>query len=78
MIGVDNLNDYYDVRLKQARLSRFQDHGSYTHIHADLADREAMEAAFSAHQPQRVVHLAAQDADLTADDTATITVTVTY
>jgi len=60
VIGFDNLSDYYDVSLKRARLSRFIDHPNYTHIHADLADREAVEAAFATHQPQRVINLAAQ------------------
>ncbi|MGN6320420.1 MAG: NAD-dependent epimerase [Dyella sp.] len=60
VIGLDNLNDYYDVRLKKARLARFTDHPRYTHVHADLADRAAMEQAFATHAPQRVIHLAAQ------------------
>ncbi|MGY0557239.1 NAD-dependent epimerase [Lysobacter sp. A421] len=60
VIGIDNLSDYYDVTLKQARLARFADHPRYTHIQADLADREAVEAAFATHKPQRVVNLAAQ------------------
>jgi UDP-glucuronate 4-epimerase len=60
VVGFDNLNDYYDVTLKQARLARFIDHPNYTHIRADLADREAVEAAFVEHKPQRVVNLAAQ------------------
>jgi UDP-glucuronate 4-epimerase len=60
VVGVDNHNDYYDVNLKLARLARIQDHASYTHIKADLADREAMEQLFKKHQPQRVVNLAAQ------------------
>jgi len=60
VVGFDNLNDYYDVRLKQARLARFSDHPRYTHICADLADRGAVEAMFEAHQPQRLIHLAAQ------------------
>lgn len=60
VVGLDNLNDYYDVRLKRARLARLEGHGNYTHVHADLADREAMESAFATHKPQRVVHLAAQ------------------
>jgi len=60
IIGLDNLNDYYDVELKRARLARFQQQRGYTHITADLADRAAIEAAFAAHTPQRVVHLAAQ------------------
>jgi UDP-glucuronate 4-epimerase len=60
VIGLDNLNDYYDVKLKKARLARFMEHPRYTHVHADLADRAAMEKVFAAHTPQRVVHLAAQ------------------
>ncbi len=60
VIGVDNLSDYYDVTLKKARLARFADHPSYTHVHADLGDRAAIEAVFASHKPQRVVNLAAQ------------------
>ncbi len=60
VVGIDNLNDYYDVSLKQARLARFSGHPGYTHIHADLADRAAIEAAFAVHKPQRVINLAAQ------------------
>jgi UDP-glucuronate 4-epimerase len=60
VVGLDNLNDYYDVTLKKARLARFADNPGYTHIQADLADRAAMEQAFAEHRPQRVVHLAAQ------------------
>jgi UDP-glucuronate 4-epimerase len=60
VIGFDSLNDYYDVRLKKARLARFVEHPRYTHVHADLADRAAVEAAFATHKPQRVINLAAQ------------------
>ena len=60
VVGFDNMSDYYDVELKKARLARFIDHPNYTHIQADLADREAVEAAFATHKPQRVVNLAAQ------------------
>ncbi len=60
VIGLDNLNDYYDVSLKQARLARLTQQAGYRHIHADLADREAIEAVFDQHGPSRVVHLAAQ------------------
>jgi UDP-glucuronate 4-epimerase len=60
VVGFDNMSDYYDVNLKKARLARFIDHPNYTHIEADLADREAVEAAFATHKPQRVVNLAAQ------------------
>ena len=60
VIGFDSLNDYYDVSLKQARLARLLDEPGYTHVTADLADRSAVEALFARHQPERVVHLAAQ------------------
>jgi UDP-glucuronate 4-epimerase len=60
VIGLDNLNDYYDVNLKKARLARFKDHARYVHVHADLSDRKAIEGAFIEYKPQRVVNLAAQ------------------
>lgn len=60
VIGFDNLSDYYDVTLKQARLARLAHHTRYTHIQDDLTDRDAVEAAFSTHKPQRVINLAAQ------------------
>jgi UDP-glucuronate 4-epimerase len=60
VVGLDSLNDYYDVNLKKARLARFIDHPRYTHIHADLADRAAMEDVFATYKPQRVINLAAQ------------------
>jgi UDP-glucuronate 4-epimerase len=60
VVGVDSLNDYYDVSLKKARLARHLDHPRYQHVHADLADRSAIEAVFARHQPLRVVNLAAQ------------------
>ena len=58
--GIDNHNDYYDPALKEARLARFAAHPNYTHERADLADAGAMNRAFQAFQPQRVVNLAAQ------------------
>ncbi|MBT2145152.1 MULTISPECIES: NAD-dependent epimerase [unclassified Rhodanobacter] len=60
VVGFDSLNDYYDVNLKKARLARFMAHPGYTHIHADLADRAAVESAFATHKPRRVINLAAQ------------------
>jgi UDP-glucuronate 4-epimerase len=60
VVGIDNLSDYYDINLKKARLARFSGNPRYTHIHADLADRTAIEDAFAAHKPQRVINLAAQ------------------
>lgn len=60
VVGVDNMSDYYDVNLKQARLALFSGHPRYTHVHADLADRTTIETVFATHKPRRVVNLAAQ------------------
>ena len=60
VIGVDNLNDYYDVNLKLDRLARIKDHAGFTDVRLDIADRAGMEALFKKHQPQKVVNLAAQ------------------
>ncbi|MFN7183308.1 MAG: NAD-dependent epimerase [Thermomonas haemolytica] len=60
VVGFDNLNDYYDITLKQARLARLTAMPEYTHVTADLADRAAVEQVFATHRPRRVVHLAAQ------------------
>ena len=60
VIGIDNHNDYYDPALKEARLKRFIDNPSYTHVRMDLADRPGMAALFEEHKPQGVVNLAAQ------------------
>ncbi|MDI7658617.1 NAD-dependent epimerase [Cronobacter universalis] len=60
VIGIDNLNDYYDVNLKLARLNLLKQHTAFHFEKIDLADRQAMETLFAQHQPQRVIHLAAQ------------------
>ena len=60
VIGVDNVNDYYDVSLKEARLARLTPREGFTEERLDIADREGMARLFSEYQPQRVVHLAAQ------------------
>ncbi len=60
VIGLDVLNDYYDVRLKQARLARLERHAGYRHAHLDLADQAGMAELFAAARPERVIHLAAQ------------------
>ncbi|MCB1864845.1 MAG: NAD-dependent epimerase [Chromatiales bacterium] len=60
VLGVDNLNDYYDVELKKARLARHSDHPGYTDARVDIADRPALTELFARHRPQRVVNLAAQ------------------
>ncbi|HEX7153253.1 MAG TPA: NAD-dependent epimerase [Thermoanaerobaculia bacterium] len=60
VVGLDNLNDYYDPALKQARLARLKPSGRFHFVQADLADREAMERVFEEYAPRRVVNLAAQ------------------
>jgi UDP-glucuronate 4-epimerase len=58
--GVDNLNDYYDVTLKQARLNRFSAHRAFTFDKLDVADRHGMASLFQRHRFDVVIHLAAQ------------------
>ena len=58
--GIDNLNDYYEVSLKQARLARLTPHGQFRFQQLDLADRVGMAELFAQGQFQRVIHLAAQ------------------
>ncbi len=60
VVGIDNLNAYYDPTLKQARLAQLRAHDAFTFHEADIADRGAIDALFDRHRPQRVVHLAAQ------------------
>ena len=60
VLGYDNLNDYYDVRLKEARLERLTPRAGFSFLKASLEDRAAMEQAFADFRPQRVVNLAAQ------------------
>jgi UDP-glucuronate 4-epimerase len=60
VVGIDNLNAYYDPSLKRSRLAHFDGHPRFTFIQADVADREAIAQVFAKHRPARVVHLAAQ------------------
>lgn len=60
MVGLDNLNDYYDVELKKSRLNRLMPRDGFTFVKADLSDPAKMEALFSSHSFQVVVNLAAQ------------------
>lgn len=60
IIGVDNLNDYYDVNLKFARLANAKKSELFSFIELDLADREGVATLFAEHQFDRVIHLAAQ------------------
>ncbi len=59
VIGVDNLNDYYDVSLKEARLAQLKEHASFSFHKIDIADRDAM-LPLAKTNPSHIVHLAAQ------------------
>ncbi|OEE10483.1 NAD-dependent epimerase [Vibrio cyclitrophicus] len=59
VVGVDNLNDYYDVSLKEARLARIQ-HDDFKLVQLDIADRDGVASLFEAEQFDQVIHLAAQ------------------
>ena len=60
VVGLDNVNDYYDPNLKEARLAILADYDRFSFERLDLADKEGMEACFEKHDFERVVHLAAQ------------------
>lgn len=60
VIGIDNLNDYYDVSLKQARLEQLFNHKNFQFFQLDLANRSKVDELFASCKPELVVHLAAQ------------------
>jgi UDP-glucuronate 4-epimerase len=60
VLGYDNLNNYYDPKLKEARLARLTPKAGFSFVRASLEDRPAMERAFADFKPERVVNLAAQ------------------
>lgn len=60
VLGIDNMNDYYDVSLKEARLARNSSSSSFAFQRVDISDRDGMVAMFAEHKPRRVIHLAAQ------------------
>ncbi|MBA2125974.1 capsular biosynthesis protein CpsI [Hyphomicrobium methylovorum] len=60
VVGVDNVNDYYDPALKEARLARLVPRDAFTFFQQTIADRDAMAHLFKAHRPDKVIHLAAQ------------------
>ena len=60
VVGLDNLNDYYDVNLKLARLAQIENHPDFRFVKIDLQDRPAMEALFADHNFDAVINLAAQ------------------
>ncbi|SET81137.1 NAD-dependent epimerase [Oceanicella actignis] len=60
VVGLDNLNPYYDVQLKTDRLAQLRERPRFAFHQADIADRDALRAVFDAHEPPFVVNLAAQ------------------
>ena len=60
VVGVDNLNDYYEVSLKEARLARIASHENFSFHRVSVEDKDAMASLFAAEKPDRVIHLAAQ------------------
>jgi UDP-glucuronate 4-epimerase len=60
VVGLDNINDYYDPKLKEARLAELAKLPGFTFVKLDIADRDAMAALFAEHRFPQVVHLAAQ------------------
>ena len=60
VIGIDNMNDYYDVRLKENRLEELLQYPNFSFIRGNIADKQLIEDTFTQYQPQIVVNLAAQ------------------
>ena len=60
VVGVDNLNDYYDVQIKKDRLAQLLPQAGFTDVRANIEDKAAIDKIFKEHKPDRVVNLAAQ------------------
>ena len=60
IIGLDNINDYYDVKLKEYRLNELKEHKNFIFIKSDLADKNTIDRIFNEYKPSLVVNLAAQ------------------
>ncbi|MDB9992481.1 NAD-dependent epimerase [Amylibacter sp.] len=60
VIGIDNLNDYYDIELKKSRLNLIVNHKNFTDIRIDIEDRDLVSELFKKHSPEKVINLAAQ------------------
>ena len=60
VVGIDNMNDYYDVRLKEERLKKLSIHESFVFVEGDIADKQIIATLFNEYKPQIVVNLAAQ------------------
>jgi len=60
VVGLDNMNDYYDVNLKEERLKQLAGYASYTFIKGDISDKETVRKVFEDYRPKIIVNLAAQ------------------
>ena len=60
VIGIDNHNDYYDPKIKEARIERLKKYSNYKHYKIDISNQKSLEDVFKEHRPQVVVNLAAQ------------------
>src|SRR5690625_4453975 len=60
VIGLDNLNDYYEINLKHTRLEKLKRYKNFTFIEADISDKESINKLFSEYKPNIVINLAAQ------------------
>ena len=60
VVGIDNMNDYYDVHIKEERLRKLQEFDGFTMVYGSIADKAVMDKLFLVHQPKVVVNLAAQ------------------
>ena len=60
IVGIDNHNDYYDPKIKEARLQRLINYSNYQHYRIDLSNRKSLDEVFKKHKVQKVVNLAAQ------------------
>ena len=60
IMGIDNHNDYYDPKIKEARIKRLENYLNYKHFRQDISDQKDLEETFANHKPQKVVNLAAQ------------------
>ena len=63
VVGIDNMNDYYDVHIKEERLRKLQEFEGFTMVYGSIADKAVIDKLFEEHQPKVVVNLAAQAGD---------------
>ena len=60
IIGIDNHNNYYDIKIKDARLDILLKYSNYQHYKIDISDKKSLEDIFIHHKPNKVINLAAQ------------------